>query len=274
VGRTDRRDVRFAFGRNWQSFLDRLDEGRVSEAERSLQALLQRDRLDGATFLDIGSGSGLFSLAARRLGAKVHSFDADAESVACTMMLRERHGGGDADWIVQQGSVLDGEFLGRLGRFDIVHAWGVLHHTGALGDALRNAADLTAPGGTFAFALYAKTAFCPLWAREKRWYAGATPAAQRRARAVYVALMRLYHRLRGRDFDAYVAGYMGKRGMDFAHDVHDWLGGYPYESIAGSEVATLMTRLGFDEVRSVILPPSLGAFGSGCNEYVYRRRAG
>src|SRR4029079_9914222 len=75
---------RFPFGRNWASFLGVLSEARIQEAERSLREMLGARRISGATLLDAGSGSGLFSLAAMRLGARrVHSFDFDAESVAC-----------------------------------------------------------------------------------------------------------------------------------------------------------------------------------------------
>ena len=85
------KDGRFSFGENWSSFLAHIDEDRIAEAEKSLQWLLGRDRLDGLRVLDIGSGSGLSSLAARRLGASVYSFDYDVQSVACTKALRGRY---------------------------------------------------------------------------------------------------------------------------------------------------------------------------------------
>jgi hypothetical protein len=99
-----------------------------------------------------------------------------------------------------------------------------------------------------------------------------TPRTQARAHKVYVALPRLCFRLTGRDFRSYVANYKSQRGMDFAHDVHDWLGGYPYESIAAPEVETFMRRLGFEHVKSFTSPVTIGLFGSGCDEYVYRRK--
>jgi 2-polyprenyl-6-hydroxyphenyl methylase/3-demethylubiquinone-9 3-methyltransferase len=112
---------------------------------------------------------------------------------------------------------------------------------------------------------------CGFWTWEKRWYSRASPRLQASARKLYVALLRLRFRLTGRDFRAYVADYKSMRGMDFAHDVHDWLGGYPYESISAEEVATVMRGLGFEHVRSFTSPLTIGLFGSGCDEYVYRR---
>ena len=61
---------RFEFGNNWAAFLSLLDEERIRSAECALTAMLETSRLDGLRFLDIGSGSGLSSLAARRLGAR------------------------------------------------------------------------------------------------------------------------------------------------------------------------------------------------------------
>ncbi len=157
------------------------------------------------------------------------------------------------------------------GAFDVVYSWGVLHHTGAMHEALQRAAEAVAPGGQFAFALYHRTRMCGFWRREKRWYAAASPRAQRAARAIYTALLRLRVGLTGGDFRAYVANYHSQRGMEFGHDVHDWMGGYPYESISAPEVAAFMQRLGFAHVRSFTSPLTIGLFGSGCDEYVYRR---
>ncbi len=259
----------FAFGENWRSFLTQLDDARLAEAGRSLQWLTGRERLDGVWFIDIGSGSGMTSLAARRLGAMVYSFDCDAQSVECTKELRDRFFAGDRDWRVEQGSILDRDYLAKLGTFDIVYSWGVLHHTGAMYEAIANASRLVAPHGMFIFALYRKTRLCGFWRLEKSWYSRASLRAQSLARGVYVGLMRLAFTLVGRNFNAYVANYRGNRGMDYMHDVHDWLGGYPYDSIGPGDVAREMSRLGFAHLRSKVRPYSTGLFGSGCDEYVY-----
>ena len=115
---------RFEFGKNWSAFLAVLDDERIAKAEESLREMLEVESLEGKTFLDIGSGSGLFSLAARRLGATVHSFDFDSNSFACTQELRKRYFPNDANWRVEQGSALDADYVASLGKFDIVYSWG------------------------------------------------------------------------------------------------------------------------------------------------------
>ena len=97
---------RFTFGDNWSRFLSVLDERRIDEAVVSLKEKLEVDTLVGKTFLDIGSGSGLFSLAARKLGARVHSFDFDPQSVACTTELRRRYFPEDDGWRIEEASAL------------------------------------------------------------------------------------------------------------------------------------------------------------------------
>src|SRR5947208_11721581 len=157
---------RFGFGRNWASFLKRLNEARIAEAEKNLIEFLGEKSLAGRSFLDVGSGSGLSSLAARRLDARVTSFDYDGQSVACTEELRRRYRPDDPSWIIEQGSVLDTEYLAGLGQFDIVYSWGVLHHTGAMWQAMENAVIPVAPGGKLFIAIYNDTG-----TQSRRWHA-------------------------------------------------------------------------------------------------------
>src|ERR1700681_2618763 len=145
---------RFEFGKNWARFLSVLTESQIQSAVQSLETMLGGTDLTGRTFVDVGSGSGLFSLAARRLGARVHSFDYDPHSVACTQELRRRYYPDDPQWRVEEGSALDAEYMASLGKFDIVYSWGVLHHTGAMWEALANAGTLVAPGGLLFIAIY------------------------------------------------------------------------------------------------------------------------
>ena len=145
---------RFEFGKNWSRFLALVDEDRIARAANSLKKWLEVEELTGMKFLDIGSGSGLYSLAARRLGARVHSFDYDPQSVACTAELRRRYFAGDLNWTVEEASALDLVYLKTLGTFDVVYSWGVLHHTGQMWRALDNVRFSVAPGGKLFLAIY------------------------------------------------------------------------------------------------------------------------
>src|ERR1051325_1002529 len=148
---------RFEFGRNWSRFLETLTDREIAQAENSLRKMLGVDTLAGQSFVDIGSGSGLFSLAARRLGARVHSLDYDPHSVACTAELRRRYFPNDTEWTVEEGSALDADYVASLGSFDMVYSWGVLHHTGAMWQALDHAQRPVAAGGKLFVAIYNDT---------------------------------------------------------------------------------------------------------------------
>lgn len=271
-----RRETHFAFGKNWSSYAARVSETEIKEAEKGLARLLGSDRLDGQRFLGIGCGSGVHSLAALRLGAKeIVALDIDPDSVATTRLLLAQHVPQSGIYRVEEMSVFD-MTPEALGSFDTIYSWGVLHHTGDMYRALRQAAALVSEEGRFAFALYQRTWGDWFWKIEKRWYAHATPGAQARARAIYRALFRLKLAITGRRFANYVAKYYSNRGMDFEHDVHDWMGGWPYESINTPEVEVLMRGLNLVPERVFSkkgqwFGRSLGFFGSGCDEYVYRR---
>jgi 2-polyprenyl-6-hydroxyphenyl methylase/3-demethylubiquinone-9 3-methyltransferase len=260
---------RFAFGRNWARFLAVLDDDRIRKAEASLSRMLPAG-LGGKTFLDAGSGSGLFSLAARRLGARVTSFDLDPQSVACTEELRRRYFPADPLWEIRRGSVLDEGFLGGLGRFDIVYSWGVLHHTGSMWSALRNVHGLVADGGFLYIALYNDEGRrSRLWRRVKRAYcSGFLGRAVVLGTFIPYAVARdgLADVLHGRNPARRYTEYRDlNRGMSVAHDWHDWLGGYPFEVARPGEVFEFFRAAGFVLERLVTTP------FYGNNEFVLRK---
>src|SRR5688500_16050251 len=167
----DAADARFAFGANWRRFLRLVNEDRIAAAERSLREMLAVESLSGLRFLDVGCGSGLFGLAARRLGAEVRAFDDDPQSVACALELRRRFAADDPQWTIERGSVLDAEYLRAVGPADVVYAWGVLHHTGDLRQAMENVLLPLARGGRLAVSLYNDQGWrSRYWTRVKRAY--------------------------------------------------------------------------------------------------------
>ena len=260
-------ETHFRFGDNWQSYARTITEAHIRHAVAGLRQLLP-DGCAGETFLDIGSGSGIHSLAASTLGATVTAIDIDPASVEATHSVLTSHGFSVV--VPKQKSVFDLD-PATFGRFDIVYSWGVLHHTGDMWRAVSKAADLVRPGGRLVLALYDKTPFCGLWRLEKAWYSKASEIRQRYARGVYVTLFRLKCVLTGRSFSKCVAGYDSYRGMDYYHDLHDWMGGYPYQSAQPSEVQGFLQARGF---RQTVFIPSgvrIGIFGSGCSQYTFVR---
>jgi 2-polyprenyl-6-hydroxyphenyl methylase/3-demethylubiquinone-9 3-methyltransferase len=268
-------ETRFGFGKNWANYLATVDDERILEAERSLVDMIGREAIAGQRWLDIGSGSGLFSLAAARLGAStLHSFDYDPDSVACTAELRRRAGIGDDRWTVEQGSVLDGGYIDGLGRFDVVYSWGVLHHTGDLWEAFGNAVRAVAPGGLLWIAIYNDQGpRSSVWSAIKYLY-NRLPSSLRTPYAVAIMLPRellsfAVHTAKGRP-RTYVRSwtqYQSARGMSRWHDLIDWVGGYPFE-VASPELV-------FTEARkhALTLEHLVAGRGLGCNQYVFRRPA-
>ena len=255
------REQRFAFGVNWSRFLDTITDERIKGAEKALKDMLQIVNLTEKNFLDIGSGSGLSSLAARRLGARVHSFDFDPMSVSCTKELRKRYFPTDSNWIVDKGSVLDTGYLKSLGQFDIVYSWGVLHHTGAMWQALENVCSLVRPGGQLFLAIY----------NDQRWISS------------YWSFIKLiynkYPRFRGIVILFHVPYLYGlrycyriltgrrrlERGMSLWHDMIDWLGGYPFEVAKPEEVFEFCSKHGL-----ILVKLKTCGGRHGCNEFVFR----
>jgi SAM-dependent methyltransferase len=269
---------RYGFGSNWLRFLDLVDEARIERATADLRTALQVGALRGKTFLDIGSGSGLSSLAALRLGAIVTSFDYDTNSVQATNLLRARFAGDAASWTVRQGSVLDRDFMGELQPADVVYSWGVLHHTGHMHTAIQMAAGKVRPGGLLCLALYRRTIFCGIWKVEKRLFSRAPEMLRQILRTAWIGKTRFAFALKRRDFAQMVRDYgrnSSGRGMDYYRDVDDWLGGYPYESITPAECRAYVRSLGFDLVRENVLGEGISwALSSGCDEWLFRAKSG
>jgi len=255
---------RFAFGENWSRFLESVDDARIREAEAGLSEMLGTGDLSGKRFLDIGSGSGLSSLAARRLGARVLSFDDDPQSVSCTAELKRRYFPGDSGWTVAKGSALDEDYLRGLGSFDIVYSWGVLHHTGDMWRALDLATIPVAANGVLFVALYNDQGWISrYWAAVKRLYNrnAALRLVMTAVHAPYLVGVRIVVRT------LYGKGRL-PRGMSLWHDMRDWLGGWPFETAHPADVIAFCRARGFSLRRE----RNVGR-RHGCNEFVFVRGA-
>lgn len=265
---------RFAWGANWSRFLELLDEQRIRDAERSLREMLEVDSLDGLSMLDVGCGSGLFSLAAMRLGAaRVHSFDYDPQSVACAEELRRRFFPSDGRWRVELGDITDRGYLRSLGRFDLVYAWGVLHHTGAMWRALENACGVVADPGTFFVSIYNDQGWrSRAWRQVKHSYVRAPVPLRPLILALaggWVFVQSAFHYGKSRDLDGFVRRWTRReRGMSGWHDLIDWVGGYPYE------VAEPQRVVGFCRLQGLELRRIRTRKGFGNNQFVFARGAG
>lgn len=263
------RGERFEFGENWARFLDVLDEDRIEQARLSLARLLGTSSLSGKSFVDVGSGSGLSSLVARRMGARVHSFDYDPASVACTAELRRRYSPDDAGWTVERGSALDPAYLDSLGTFDWAYSWGVLHHTGEMWRALDLVRSLVKPGGHLAVALYNdQGAWSSRWRAIKQTYCSGTAGRWLVSGAIIpwwvvrnLAADVVWRRNPVRRY----SDYRKARGMSVWHDWHDWLGGYPFEVAKPEEVFEFYEKRGFRLVRMTTVGGAMG-----CNQFVFR----
>lgn len=256
---------RFEFGANWSRFLRLLDESRIKQAEDSLKQMLRVESLVGKRFLDAGSGSGLFSLAARRMGATVHSFDFDPDSVMCTAELKRRYYRDDANWAVQSGSVLDAAYLQGLGEFDVVYSWGVLHHTGNLRQALESVVPLVACGGMLFIALYNDQGWIShYWTAVKRHYNRSSVAR------LLLTVVHAPYLLVGRFVARALTGRLREeRGMSLWYDMIDWLGGWPFEVSKPPDVVAFYAERRFECSRMHTVGRR-----SGCNEFIFVRLPG
>lgn len=262
---------RFRFGENWSRFLSLLDDERIAGAETSLKTMLELETLEGKQVLDVGCGSGLFSLAARRLGATVYSFDYDPESVACAQELRRRYFSNDTNWEIQSGSVLDRDYLKSLGQFDLVYSWGVLHHTGQMWQALENVSDLVMPGGKLFIAIYNDRGRpSQRWTWIKRTY-NQLPKGWKFL-VLWPAFARLWgpttirDALKGQPFHTWQTYSQTSRSMSPWRDVVDWVGGYPFEVARPDEIFDFFRDRGYRLDRLVT------RIGNGCNEFVFSRQ--
>jgi len=249
-----------------------LTEDQIREAEKSLTERL--GSLEGKVFLDVGSGSGLFSLAAYRLGAQVISFDFDRDSVGCTQHLKKRFANHDDErWTIKQGSILDPMFLKSLNQADVVYSWGVLHHTGNMFQAFENVVNLVRENGKLFMSIYNDQGGPSRrwkWIKEKynrggflvKWLLSCYALI----RQWTVTFIKDFFKF-GNPFKSWKRYSENNRGMSAWRDIVDWVGGYPFEVAKPEQVFDFFKSKGFE-----LLYLKTCAGGIGCNEFVFERK--
>jgi 2-polyprenyl-6-hydroxyphenyl methylase/3-demethylubiquinone-9 3-methyltransferase len=259
----------FEFGANWKSYARTIDGERERLSFADLEKLAG-GRLDSRSFLDIGCGSGLSSLSAARLGiSRLYAIDIDPDSVSTTRELLESR-----DVRVPKSITVDSVFdltPDRVGKFDVVYSWGVLHHTGSMWEAIDKACALVADSGQFMLAIYLRTPFCGMWRWEKRLYTASPAPVKWIIERSYLLLSVLRKLLTGRNPFAYAREYARNRGMSWIHDIRDWVGGYPYESASTEAIVSFVEARGFRLERSFGTTPDFGLFGTHCGEWSFRK---
>lgn len=268
ITQEEMKEKRFQFGKNWRVFINALNKDRINYSKKDLLDFLDESHLNGKTFLDIGSGSGLSSLAAKTAGALVHSFDYDLDSVACTEQLKEKYFPNDQNWIIEQGSALNEKYLESLNKYDIVYSWGVLHHTGNMYKALDLIEKKVANDGKLFISIYNDQGFTSrVWLFVKRMYVKSPYLIKQFI--LLIAFLRLWGPstikdfIKLRPFHAW-KNYIHRRGMSPKRDVVDWVGGYPFEVAKPEEIIHF-----FIEKNYLLKRLKTCGGGKGCNEFLF-----
>lgn len=263
---------RFEFGKNWKNFLTKLNDERIYMSQLSLTGILGITSLSDKSFLDVGCGSGLSSLVAKNLGANVTSFDFDETSVWCTSELKKRYFMNDKSWVIMQGSVLDRDFLGELGKFDIVYSWGVLHHTGKMWAAIDNCLNLVNDDGKFFIAIYNDQGFKTHFWWMIKWLYNKSPRILQKPFAFltcffvqFLMLLKYTLKLKPTVFFRSFFNYKQKRGMSMLSDIVDWYGGFPYEFATYDYLVDYIQSKGFE------LQKGKEKSSHGCHELLFKR---
>jgi len=259
----------FEFGKNWKQYLRTINPEKIYGAKQSLTSMLRLHDLSDKKFIDVGCGSGLFSLAALELGAKqVLSFDLDPESTECAHILKEQYGP-IPNWSITNGNVLERNWLTTLGTFDIVYSWGVLHHTGAMWQAFENICDLVKPGGYLYISIYNDQGLISkVWLLIKKLYNRSPSLIKKLIVLSYFSLMLANECgkiiLQKKSFTEWFRS--SERGMSLWYDCIDWCGGLPFETAKAEDLFEYFYCRGFNLINMRLKK------GSGCNEMVFVRR--
>jgi SAM-dependent methyltransferase len=256
--------ITFSFGKNWKNYVESISDDNIYAAKQDILEWLGEFQVRGKSVLDIGSGSGIHSYCFYLLGAnKIFSFDYDKNSVEATSIFWEK-AGKPSNWTVTQGSVLENEFVSKIAESDIVYSWGVLHHTGDMWNAIKNAASLVKAGGFFFISIYAKGPNYERHLALKRKFNEKGSIGKWWMIWEYIFKRHIWRRIKRRQ-NPFLWNEKKVRGMNVYNDVVDWLGGLPYEVAHEQELSDFLSKLGFKLEKAELR-------GEGaCHRLLYKR---
>lgn len=254
----------FNFGKNWEEYsFKKLDHVRLEQAMNSILDLLTEEEIKAKSFLDVGCGTGIFSIAARKLGAyRVVGVDINPKCIEVAQKNSKYFLETTSQPEFRVASALDSEALENLGRFDIVYAWGSLHHTGNMDEAIRNTAKRVEQNGKFILAIYNRHFTSPVW-KFIKWFYNVVPG--------FIKTIMIYTFwaiiLTAKSAVTKRNPFKMERGMDFFYDVVDWVGGYPYEYATIQEIKDFVQTHGFKIIKTI--PAKVP---TGCNEFAFIKK--
>jgi hypothetical protein len=258
--------MQFDFGKNWEKFSKTaLNEHKVKQARDDFVGLFKDIELKNKSFIDIGFGQGLSLLTATALGAVTTGIDINPLSEGILRKNAKYFPEVDVSKIkIYTGSVLDTSLLENIthsgkNEFDVVHSWGVLHHTGNLYKSIQLTCNMVQKQGYYIIAIYNKHWSSRIWLWIK-WFYNYSPVFLKKF-FIYFCYPVIW-----------VAKFLvtGKnpkkqqRGMDFFYDIIDWVGGYPYEYASKEQIKKFVESQGFKLLREI--PAKVP---TGCNEFVF-----
>ncbi len=259
--------VAYDFGENWKDFsLNALQGINIEQSMNDFKILINNENIEGKTFLDIGFGQGLSLLHATQLGAKTVGCDINPTCKEVLENNKQKYFNlKDTTIPVVVGSIIENETIESLKRinnkFDIVHSWGVLHHTGDMWKAIDNCTDLVNNNGKLIISIYNKHWSSAMW-KFIKWFYNISP------KFIQWLMIKIFYIV------IFIAKFLvtfknplkKERGMNFYYDIIDWIGGYPYEYATMDEINDYVSKKGY-----VLLSKVKAQVPTGCNEFIFKR---
>ena len=256
----------FNFGKNWKNFSEfALSGKKIENARKNFKNLFENITLENKTFLDIGFGQGLSLLIANENGARTFGCDINPLCKEVLDFNKLKFSiTNDIPLIV--GSIIENSTIDKIQQsnnnqlFDIVHSWGVLHHTGDMWKAIETTQKLVNENGILVLAIYNKHFTSKFWCRIKKIYNSSNRVIRTLLLSFYLPLIFLRY--------LFILKNPMKlpRGMSLYYDAIDWLGGFPYEYATIDEISNFMKEKGFSTVKII----KTTGF-TGCNEFVFKK---